>query len=215
MSPSPTSQLELKPIFLEAFFVVLGVVMALGANEWRQHLNEVQKGEVALQSITGELQENRQSIFESLSYHVLLADSLRAFEAVHATTTPDQVPDFRLFSRGYISPAKLLTTAWETANATDALNAMGYDDVLLLSHAYKDQEGYAHQTEESGRQIYAKLFEEGHEGMLKNYRNLRSIIDSFWYQECLMLATYDTVLTTLDTTYIPAQEPQRCAWVAR
>jgi len=130
----------------------------------------------------------------------------------HSASSAPSYPDSRLFSKGYIAPATLLYTAWEAANATDAVAYMDYADVLVLSRIYERQRNYEYQARQGGRLIYSKLFNEGHEGMLRNYANLSTMIAAFWYRECELLEHYREVLTQLSETGKPASDalPPRC-----
>jgi hypothetical protein len=62
-------KIDWRPILLEAAFVVLGVVLALGANEWRKSYVDRRNAEAALASIREELQANRTVVGESFDYH--------------------------------------------------------------------------------------------------------------------------------------------------
>ncbi len=207
--------IKLVPIVLEAFFVVLGVVLALGANEVREFYNRKEHGEVALTSITREIEENRSAVAAALDYHLYLSDTLRTIQRSNESSVLEHgYPDARVFSKGFISPATVLNTAWEAANATDALGVMDYEDVLLLSRIYESQRVYAYQSQVSGDLIYAKLFSEGYIGMLENYQNLSTMIGSFWYQECRLLMSYDDLIAELDSTLTTAALPDMCRVVS-
>ncbi|HMB89642.1 MAG TPA: hypothetical protein VKP65_02270 [Rhodothermales bacterium] len=183
------------PLFLEAFFVVLGVVLALGANEWREQINNARHADRALEGIQEELRANQAAVTSALHYHLHLADTLRYFIPRAEGTPPAQRPDNRLFSRGFVSPATVLSTAWDVANVTDAVGYMDYNDVLLLSRTYASQQSYEHQAEQVGQLIYTRLFDEGHQGIYGNLANLQDIIATFWYRECQLLASYDEAFT--------------------
>jgi hypothetical protein len=208
MATPEEQKLRWKPMLLEAFFVVLGVVLALAANEWRQDYNQKKHAATALESVRHELTVNRAAILQSLTYHLQLTDTLRHLSSRSgpAGTGEPQYPNARLFSRGYLGPATLLNTAWQAANATDAVSAMGYADVLLLSQVYEDQRSYAYQAEQAGQLIYAKLFNEGHEGVRRNFANLNTLIAAFWYTECGLIAQYDKVLEQIERAPNPGAE---------
>lgn len=69
---------SIRSAFLEAMFVVLGVVLALAANEWRQGRADHRQSEQALASITEELKANREAIAASMEYHHGLMEMLTA-----------------------------------------------------------------------------------------------------------------------------------------
>ncbi len=197
--PAPRKpRIAWRPLLLEAFFVVLGVVLALAANEWREYRNHQRHAAQALSSIREELSVNRRAVESALRYHLHLSDTLRFFLPPREGAPPARVPDSRLFSRGFVDPATILSTAWEVANATDAVSYMEYDDLLLLSRTYADQRSYENQALQVGQLIYTRLFNEGHRGVYGNLANLQSILSTFWYRECQLLEHYDATFTHLD-----------------
>ncbi len=214
MAATNEEKLRWLPIMVEAFIVVLGVVLALAANEWREHYNRKQHAETALEGILSELHVNRRAIDSALAYHLQLDDTLRGFMR-QASQGALPYPDGRLFSKGYIAPATLLNTAWDASNATDAVTDMNYADVLMLSRIYEKQRSYEDQARLGGQLIYAKLFSEGHEGMVRNYANLSTIIATFWYIECGLLESYGQVLAQLGQESEPEFDelPARCQQV--
>ncbi len=191
MPAAKERRLDWKPILLEAFFVVLGVVLALTANEWREARNHRQEAAAALESIREELATNRDSVAASLTYHAHLIDTLAAFMRGAAVPGDEGAhPRAELFSRGFIHPAPVLSTAWEAARATDAVRHMAYEDVLLVSQIYQDQERYEEQGQIVSENIYRTLFDEGFQAMERKYRNLFGIIYTFMYSECRLLEQY-------------------------
>ncbi len=189
-----------RPLLLEAFFVVLGVVLALAANEWREYRNHRQHAAQALAGIREELDANRRAVDDALRYHLHLADTLRLFLA-----QPDGRPP--TFSRGFTDPATMLSTAWETANATDAVSYMDYDDVLLLSRTYAGQRSYEQQKQNVGQLIYARLFDEGFQGVYGNLANLQTILMTFAYRECQLLESYAEAFVHLGEPAATADAP--------
>jgi hypothetical protein len=204
--------IDWRPILLEAFFVVLGVVLALAANEWRQSIADRRSAARALESIREEIASNRQAVLASARYHIQLTDTLNALRRLAASAPDSGVPSPRVFSQGFVSPAALLSTAWEAAAATDAVRHMDHDDVLVLARIYEQQRRYATQTDEIGGLIYRELFDRGTTGIVRNYANLSSIIAALWYRECGLLAGYDRALAELrDGTVEAASDlPARC-----
>jgi hypothetical protein len=210
--PARRRAIDWRPILLEAFFVVLGVALALAANEWRQgHVDRRRAGR-ALESIREELQTNRQAVLGSAQYHMQLMDTLIAIRRQAAAAGDASAPDVRIFSRGFVDPASLLSTAWETAVATDAIRHMPHDDVLVLARMYEQQRGYARQGEQVGTLIYGEIFARGTSGVTRNYANLTSIISTFWFRECGLLLAYDRALANLPGAgpSEPAEMPARC-----
>lgn len=206
----PRPPLDWRPVLLEAFFVVMGVVLALAANEWRQARADSRRAHVALQSIRDELAANREMVAQSLAYHITLADTLRGYAAHGA----EAVPDARVFARGFIFPAPIVSTAWETAAATNALHHMPYETVVRLNRAYEQQRTYEFQAEQVGQIIYTRLFNDGYEAVLRNYANLATVVGTFWYRECQLIAAYDETSARLGPAALPETPlPEACAYV--
>lgn len=172
----------------EAAFVVLGVVLALAANEWRQARVQAHEARDAITEIIAELDANRAAVAQSMAYHSTLLDTLQTYEA------PDQRPSIRLFPRGFIAPASIFSTAWTSASETGALTHADFADVLHLSRAYALQEDYTEQASNIGQLIYQDLYRGGTTSILGNYRNLTILIMTFVYREQELLETYDRTL---------------------
>ena len=210
-APRPRRPFDWKPVLLEAFFVVMGVVLALAANEWRQSLADDRRARTALGTIREEVAQNRRAVLEAVTYHLALSDSLRAFRPA----APGDAPSGALFSRGFVAPATVLSTAWQTATATDAISHMPYDTVLRVSRLYESQHSYTVQAEQVGSVIYGALFHDGYDAMRHRYPNLLSLVSTFWYRECQLLARYDETLALLGNAPAAAPAPPACQYAAR
>ena len=191
-SPRSSTGSVVRSALFEALFVVLGVVLALGANEWRQARNDRALAEQALQSIREEMALNRAAVQEAVAYHGFLIDTLRTL--VQRQAPP---PSARLFYRGFVDPAPVIATAWTTATNTDAVSHMAYEDVLVVSRVYDEQEAYEVQGRAAGDVIYEQLYARGTDGIAENYRNLLSVIYTFQYREAQLVAVYDSALAVL------------------
>ena len=211
-------KINLVPIVLEAAFVVLGVVLALAANEWRENVSHAAQAEKAMQTIHDEIQFNRAAVFGSLEYHFQLTDTLVTFmQAPSGQNDVSPFPDTRIFSKGFIAPASLLKTAWQTANSTGAVAYMKYEDVLDFSRIYEQQEDYEYQSQQGGQLVYNKLFNDGYAGMIKNYSNLTTIIFTFVYRECELVSAYDVMLSKMGPEDVSEENEMSavCAQMAR
>ena len=176
-------------LLVETFAVVLGITVALFASDWQADRADRARAAQVRTSIVEEVRANRAAVAEASAYHGALMDSLRPLMAPGAPSPP-----IRLFARGFVSPARTLTTAWDAATATDAIALLDYGEVLTFSRLYAAQQNYGQASGESGRIIYAELFEKGFGGVVANYRNLASLISSAHYLEQGLLAEYDETL---------------------
>ncbi len=184
-------------LFVETFAVVLGVTLALLADGCKQDAEGRARAARVRTSILAEVQANRALVAESRAYHRMLMDSLGARARRDA-----EPPSPRLFSRGFLHPARVRATAWEAASATGALSLLPYDDVLAFSDLYAAQEAYREGSRNAGRIVYDALFDGGTAGIAANYRNHLSLVSSTWYLEGDLLGAYRSALLAVgaDTT---------------
>ncbi len=130
------SRFSWRQLAFEAFVVVLGVTLALGANELRQHFLDQRRVRVATESIAAEMQQNCDRLTTAQDYHerviaeldsVRVADPAALKEGYDVRTLPSW--------QGY-GPAFATTAAYETAQATGALGLMPYGRALGLGSYY-------------------------------------------------------------------------------
>lgn len=183
---------SIKSALFEAGFVVLGVLLALAANEWRQARADDEQSRQALVTIVEELKANRTAISASMEYHTGL------MQVLWAEHEDDWVPSMRDFSRGFIFPARVSRTAWDSASETGAIAKTDFSLVVEISGIYAQQERYEAQARSIGEVIYGELFRGGTEAVARNYRNLGGIISTFAYREKELLARYDETLASLN-----------------
>jgi hypothetical protein len=174
---------------LEAFLVVLGVVLAFAANEMRQGKLKREHARSALESVVEELKTNRAAVQESLQYHL---DSLKIIARLQRQSLAPQRSDF---TKGFIFPARVFRTAWESASQTGALDTINYSRVLRLNKVYAQQDWYEEQVRIGGQILLTELFHGGARAVLENYVNLASLIRSFTIREEKLLQLYEETLS--------------------
>ena len=177
------------PALFEATFVVLGVVIAYLANEWREKRVHREDAAAAKRAIVAELTGNRAAAKASLAYHTTLLDTLRKLQRANVA------PTIQVFTRGFMSPAQLGATAWEVASQTGVLNHMAYADMLRFSHVYAEQRRYDLQSTGVSSVIYTELYRAGPMEMAKSGLGISSLIGTFQYRERALVALYDSVIT--------------------
>lgn len=184
----------IRAALFEAIFVVLGVVLALAANEWRQAVADRRQAESALESIVEEIESNRVAVAGSLEYHEERLELLRQVreggEPLHAGRFP----------RGFVMAAPTYQTAWASAAETGALRHMPYEAVLRVSRVYARQARYEEQTRRTGEILYEELYRGGQQAVLQNPAGLATLIGTFVFRERELLERYDEILATLRTT---------------
>lgn len=204
-----SKQIPWKSGLAQAFFVVLGVGLALVGNEWRENSALKKDAEIAYLGIQDEIVSNRQLALESFEYNFNLFQKLQAF--ANNPENAGNYPDLSYFTQGYVKPASFIYTAWEVAKETNAIGHIDYESVLTFSNLYNDQKNYDVQSLKVGDLIYAQLLDKGRDGMAENYQNMSDIITTFWFRECELLGKFDTVLEKIQTDYVTQAEiPTAC-----
>ncbi len=134
-------RLPLVAMGIEVFSIVLGVLLALGMNEWRESRAEDELAERALAQIRGEVERNDRVVEDRHPYHAAALDSLRSYTAdLDPELGVEDVSRARLgFPRGG-QFAPLFSSAYEAARASGALAHMDYETLRLLASIYEMQE---------------------------------------------------------------------------
>jgi deoxyribodipyrimidine photolyase len=123
----------LQRLFMEFLSIVLGVLLALALNEWRENRSHQSQANAALFNIKNELQSN-----------------LRALTTLHENNVEtvklmSEDPDAESGEeRKFIPGLQLRQTAWETFLSTNISNYVDYKTVLTLSETYSMQSVYKH-----------------------------------------------------------------------
>lgn len=103
----------------EIILIILGVLLGIMANEWREGRARSVEARRGLAAIATEIRGNRSQVDQVLDLHEALLDSLQGLlrRMTAAGTTPDFQALTGVWSGGY--PMPLLETAnWEAANST-------------------------------------------------------------------------------------------------
>lgn len=193
---SEETRRTLRASLFEAGFVVLGVVLALVANEWRLAVQDEARAEAARAAIRHELTANREAAQDAQDYHRGLLERMR--EQRGAGTAP-ALGDFH---RGFIAPARLSRAAWQSASATGATAHFDYDEVLDYARLYAMQDRYDDQARSVGLVFYGEIVRGGTAAIAARPANLASIIGMFVHRESELVEAY-----TLRLDPAPADAP--------
>lgn len=172
----------------QAILVVLGVLLGFAVTEWQANAREQSEAQHALAGIIEEIGANRTAVADARAYH---EEKLAAM--VEAQKTGARL-DFRVFQRGFVSPAQVSSAAWTSASEVGALAHLPFDQVLSLSKVYAQQAAYMQQQVTVSSVIYNEIFARGTEGMLDHAAGLRSIISTFQYREQQLEDAYATAI---------------------
>ncbi|MCB1037785.1 MAG: hypothetical protein KDD47_28385 [Acidobacteria bacterium] len=136
-------------LLLEAFSVVLAVLLALAVDEWREERADSALGKLAEERITTEIRANLEELSASAARHdEILAGLDRSLAEVPAEGS-------QLELAVNFSIAVLSSSAWETSRATQAVNHMDFDRVLRIARVYDLQDLYLEAQREVVRHISA------------------------------------------------------------
>jgi len=176
----------------ELALIVVGVLLALSVDEWRQARARTVAGEQAVVAIRAEIVSNRELAIESRDYHLgrvgRITESFRSGDPLARQDFP----------RGFISPARFLSAAWETARESGELGAVDRDLRREIAEAYKGQSRYEVQAENMSALIYRELYESaGREGV-GNPGGLMMLIGAFRYREDELIVAFDETLAVID-----------------
>ncbi|MEM6646167.1 MAG: hypothetical protein AAF730_07935 [Bacteroidota bacterium] len=75
---SSTKTISVKALLIESTFIVIGVAIALGANEVREHFRDQDRAEQTLSVIASELCRNYGIVSSRVAYYIPIRDTLRA-----------------------------------------------------------------------------------------------------------------------------------------
>lgn len=114
-------------IALETFFVITGVLLALALDEWRQERRDQELVALALRNIRTELEENRASVQEAISYHQDL------YARLQKNPNMDGFP---------FKPAIIRNNSWEAAQSSQAAAKMDFAVVAAVSEMEELQDHY-------------------------------------------------------------------------
>lgn len=127
-------------LLLEVFLIILGVMVALAANEWREGRAVEQRTELALENIRLEIARNQRSMQERLTYHEALRDSIRAYLPDLKDVSYEAVDRDRLGMPRGLRFLLIYDAAWQTALASQVLPHVDYETLAVLSTIYQVQD---------------------------------------------------------------------------
>jgi hypothetical protein len=126
-------KLPIQTLLIEVFSIVLGVLLALGMNEWREQRAHQSQVKAALQNISHELRSNLEMLTTIHENNTATVDAIAKSGEAEADTADN---------RTFIPGLQLRKTAWETLQSTGVSNYADYETMLQLSGTYSMQGVY-------------------------------------------------------------------------
>ena len=122
----PSSRIPWLKLGAETFFVLLGVLLALALDEWRQGRRDQEVVVLALENIRDEIQANRSEVRRALAHH---RELLRRLE---------KTPGMGVA----LQPAMIRNNAWQAAQSSQAAARMDFSSVAAFSEMEELQDVY-------------------------------------------------------------------------
>jgi len=119
---------------LEVFSIVLGVMLALGANEWRKHANQHELKQRTLRMIGEDAMQNRRILARRIDLHDALKADVNASSELLSqgvTSFPDSLKQLNF---GIIP---LNTSAYETARAAQVIPLLDLEMASALARMHE------------------------------------------------------------------------------
>ena len=124
---------KLPEILIEAGSVLLGLLLAFGANAWHEHAQDAERAERARAAILAEMRENRKEFIGSRDAVAKVIGELRKAKSDESSVHEMTVN---------IPLALLSEAAWRTAQATQAVRDIDYAWMIRVSKVYELQGMY-------------------------------------------------------------------------
>jgi hypothetical protein len=155
-------RVRVSPLVRDVLLLVLGAVIALVADEWRDSRAHAQRAAVVRESLRAELEANRQAVEWSRAHHLRMADSLSVYADQHLP------PPRRLYVSGIFNPAAVSATAWLAARESGALTELPYPAMLRIAAVYERQASYRALSDAIGGSLMTDLLRDGEEPVLRD-----------------------------------------------
>ncbi len=192
---------------VEAFLIIVSVLLALGLNEWRQGKADRDLVRAVLDNVQGEIQRNRDLLQRRLPYHETMLDSTGGFLNSNMEGGPDglrleQLPRLEQLgidsNKGLATAGRFTDTGWRLALNSGALKFMDYDVMKVLSETYAKQEETERQEERLGERLgglFQGYFGEGIFGAA--LVTFSAALTDMVLREQELLKQYDSALETI------------------
>ncbi len=131
-------------VWVQVFSVVLGILLAVGVDHWRQAVKDKQVAAESIQAIRREMTGNQTQMQGAVQYQAALMESLDKILQGHSRDKTMTLEEFRAVwhtaaphGLGIRVPRHI---AWDTAVAAQAPGLMDYKTRSLLSGVYQSQQ---------------------------------------------------------------------------
>jgi hypothetical protein len=173
---------------------VLGALLALTADEWREGRARARRATLALAAIRTEIETNLGLVERARAHHARVRDTLLAYVA------RSELPPPRVYLGGVFNPASVTATAWDTAREAGVLAELPFALVLRIAAVYETQARYRAATDAVLGEIVNDVMRLGFEPTLRDRAAQFAALDlDFSNRELLLATRYRTALAVLDS----------------
>ena len=180
----------------DLLLVILGALLALAGEEWRDSHQRRTQAAAALASIRDEIKRNADLVTRAQTHHLALVDTLGKLAKAR------QLPSDSLCMNGIFNPASVTSIAWQTARETGALGNVPLKTLLALAPAYDRQERYRALSDAMGAEIMADVRRDGMTSVLcTHFAQFIPLDIDFANRESVLLERYRGALAHLDSIH--------------
>jgi hypothetical protein len=174
--------------------IVLGALLALAADEWREGRERSRRAQLAVGAIRAELEANLAMVEEARALHIRMRDTLRGY------VSRRELPPPRVYGGGVVRPAPVTATAWDAARETGVLAELPYALVLRIAPVYEAQARYRTLTDGVVREMTTDVMRLGFEPVLRDRAaQIAALDEDFSNRELAMAERYRRALAGLDS----------------
>lgn len=127
----PVRRFPVQTLLVEVISIVLGVLLALAVNQWRENQSHKAQAKSALKNISNEIQSNLKAL------KILHENNSATIEFMTDGNESATSEDSK-----FIPGIQLRETAWKTLLSTNVANYVNYETILTLSDTYSIQDVY-------------------------------------------------------------------------
>jgi len=180
------------PILLEMVMIVFSILLALGLESCHERSVKLELAETALTNIRAEIMLNRTAVDRVLPGHRALQAHLNeALAKMDHGEPPDVTINF--------TPLNLVSSAWETASATQALVPVDFQKVQLLARLYTGHH-WIQRFDDTWMAVSANPQNQA-PGLQRYYfSTLRDLVSNYIGVEEELLRNFDAVLAHFEDT---------------
>lgn len=179
---------------LEVLSVVLAVLLALAADDWREARAAGSLTRRSIASIAEEIESNLLLVEVAHDHHQTVLDRIRDSypEDSELSEADAEILLLDLYRGGILAPATVLDTAWSTARMSGAVEGLDYEIALALSKVYAVQADYRMTTQSMANAMNMAQFLGSESG--DYLAGIYQGVNNHWWQEERLMSAYREAL---------------------